>query len=95
MYSAYISDVINITDNLIATVSFRADAFDSKGTRNHYADTIQKDTKYNQTTLSHKYGIVYQVVKNKVSLFANYMNGFIYLQPIAQPAVPNGHIGCL
>jgi iron complex outermembrane receptor protein len=92
LYSAYVSDVVNLTNNLIAMVSLRVDGFDSKGTSNHYADTIQKDTKYSQTTFSHKYGLVYQLVKNKVSLFANYMNGFIYLQPIAQPAIPTGTI---
>ncbi len=88
LYSAYVSDVINLTDNLIAMVSLRVDGFESKGTRSHYADTILKDTKYSQTTFSHKYGLVYQLVKNKVSLFANYMNGFIYLAPVTQPTVP-------
>ncbi|OQP44544.1 TonB-dependent receptor [Niastella yeongjuensis] len=88
MYSAYVSDVVNLTDNLIAMVSLRVDAFDSKGTRNHYADTILKETQYSQTSFSHNYGLVYQLVKNKVSLFANYMNGFIYLAPVTQPAVP-------
>lgn len=90
IYSAYMSDVVNITGELIAMVSLRIDGFDSKGTRNHYADTIQRDTKYNQSAFSHKYGLVYQLVKNKVSLFGNYMNGFVYLQPIAQPATPIG-----
>lgn len=90
LYSAYVSDVVNITDNLIAMVSLRVDGFDSKGTRNHYADTIQANSKYNLSTFSHKYGLVYQLVKKKLSLFTNYMNGFIYLQPINQPNVP-GH----
>jgi iron complex outermembrane receptor protein len=89
LYSAYFSDVVNITDKLIATVGFRVDHFDSKGTRNHYADTTVKDTKFNQTTFSHRYGLVYQLVKNKVSLFANYMNGFIYLATVNQPSIPN------
>ncbi|HEX6426619.1 MAG TPA: TonB-dependent receptor, partial [Niastella sp.] len=92
MYSAYVSDVVNITDHLIAMVSLRVDGFDSKGTRNHLADTTVKDTKFNQSTFSHKYGLVYQLVKNKVSLFTNYMNGFIYLQPVVQPTTPNGII---
>ena len=89
MYSAYVSEVVNITENFIAMVSLRVDGFDSKGTRNHYADTTLKDTKFNQSTFSHKYGVVYQLVKNKVSLFGNYMNGFIYLQPITQPTITN------
>ncbi len=90
IYSAYVSDVVNILDNLIAMVSLRVDGFDSKGTRNHYADTTQANTKYYQSTFSHKYGLVYQLVENKVSLFTNYMNGFIYLQPISQPITPMG-----
>ncbi|OQP58238.1 TonB-dependent receptor [Niastella vici] len=90
MVSAYVSEVVNITDELIAMVSLRVDGFDSKGTRNHYADTILANTNYNQTTFSHKYGLVYQLVKNKVSLFANYMNGFIYLAPVTQPTTPIG-----
>ena len=85
MYSAYVSDVVNIRENLIAMVSLRVDGFDSKGTRNHYADTTLANSKYYQSTFSHKYGLVYQLLKNKVSLFTNYMNGFIYLQPINQP----------
>ncbi len=73
--------------------SFRADVdIGGKAPGTIMPNTIQKDTRYYQTTLSHKYGLIYQVVKNKVSLFANYMNGFIYLQPISQPAIPNGSV---
>lgn len=63
--AAYGSDVINFTDNLIAMVSARLDHFVSPGAGG-----------YNQTTVSPKLGLIYQVVKNKVSLFGNYMNGF-------------------
>jgi len=34
-----------------------------------------------QTTFSPKFGIVYQPIMNKLSLFANYMNGFKNLTP--------------
>ncbi|MCS3799664.1 TonB-dependent siderophore receptor [Niastella sp. OAS944] len=85
VYSAYASDVINITDNLLAMLSLRVDGFDSKGTRNHIADTIAAFTSYHQTSVSPKLGLVYQVVKNKVSVFANYMNGFINVAPVSQP----------
>lgn len=84
IYSAYASDVINITDNLTAMLSLRIDGFDSKGTRNHIADTIIKWSSYHQTSLSPKLGLVYQVIKNKVSLFGNYMNGFLNLAPVNQ-----------
>lgn len=85
VYSAYASDVVNVTDNLMAMLSLRIDGFVSKGTRNHLADTIQANTSYHQTALSPKLGLVYQVVKNKVSIFANYMNGFSNLAPVTQP----------
>jgi len=73
-YAAYASDVINLTNKLIAMVSLRVDRFDNKGDDNYVADTTTG--KYSQTALSPKLGLVYQVVKDKVSLFGNYMNGF-------------------
>ncbi|MDQ6469196.1 TonB-dependent receptor [Flavobacterium sp. LHD-80] len=62
--SAYVSDVINFTDNLLAMASVRYD---------HNEDRI---TKQNQNFFSPKMGVVYQIVKDKVSVFGNYMNGF-------------------
>jgi iron complex outermembrane recepter protein len=85
IYSAYASDVLNITDKLTAMMSLRIDGFDSKGTRNHLADTMVAYTSYHQTSLSPKLGLVYQVIKNKVSIFGNYMNGFLNVAPVAQP----------
>ncbi|HEY8897470.1 MAG TPA: TonB-dependent receptor [Niastella sp.] len=85
VYSAYALDVINITDNLMAMLSLRVDGFESKGTRNHIADTIVKFSNYHQTSFSPKLGLVYQIIKNKVSLFGNYMNGFINVASVAQP----------
>lgn len=85
IYSAYASDVVNITDQLMAMLSVRVDRFVSKGTRNHIADSLLGFSEYNQTAVSPKFGLVYQVVKNKVSLFANYMNGFSNVAPVSQP----------
>jgi iron complex outermembrane receptor protein len=85
VYSVYASDVLNITDNLMAMLSLRVDGFDSKGTRNHMADTIQAFTSYHQTSFSPKFGLVYQIIKNKVSVFGNYMNGFLNQAPVLQP----------
>ncbi|THU39261.1 TonB-dependent siderophore receptor [Niastella caeni] len=84
IYSAYASDVVNITDEFMAMLSVRVDRFISKGTRNHIADTLLAFSEYNQTAVSPKFGLVYQVVKNKVSLFANYMNGFSNVAPVNQ-----------
>lgn len=73
-YSAYVSDVLNITPQFIAMLSVRVDHFDNKGTTNHL--TGVKTGNYSQTAVSPKFGLVYQVVKDKIGIFANYMNGF-------------------
>ncbi|RPE09764.1 TonB-dependent siderophore receptor [Chitinophaga lutea] len=73
-YGAYISDVLNITKALSAMMSLRFDYFDNKGTKNHLTGALTGN--YNQRAFSPKFGLVYQVVQDKVSLFANYMNGF-------------------
>jgi iron complex outermembrane recepter protein len=76
-WSAYASDVINFTDRLSAMLSLRVDKFSRK-------KVIGADG-FNQTSLSPKLGLVYQVVKDKVSLFGNYMNGFQNNAPVQQP----------
>ncbi|PZR40828.1 MAG: TonB-dependent siderophore receptor [Azospira oryzae] len=73
-YSAYVSDVINITPKLLAMASLRIDRYKNKGT--YYPNQDSTAGNYNQTALSPKFGVVYQLVKDKISLFGNYMNGF-------------------
>lgn len=73
-YSAYVSDVINLTDNLIASAALRVDHFDNKGSFDQATGQYSGD--YTQTALSPKFGLVYQPIKDKVSFFANYQNGF-------------------
>lgn len=73
-YSAYVSDVFNVTDRLSAMASLRVDRFISEGVTNTLSR--KQSGNYNQTALSPKFGLVYEVLKDKVSLFANYMNGF-------------------
>lgn len=68
-YSAYVSDVLNVTDRLLAMLSLRVDRFHD----------VQAD--YLQTAVSPKLGVVYQVVKDKVSIFGNYMDGFKNVSP--------------
>ncbi|RYF99200.1 MAG: TonB-dependent receptor, partial [Chitinophagaceae bacterium] len=70
-YSAYVSDVINFTPGLMLMLSLRADYFDSKGEK-----TTSEDD-YSQFAVSPKFGLIWQPVRDKVSLFANYMNAFI------------------
>jgi len=75
IYSAYISDVVNILPNLSAMLSLRMDHFTGKATA--YATDDSKD----QTTFSPKLGLVYQPIPDKVSVFGNYMNGFKNVDP--------------
>lgn len=82
-YSAYVSDVLNITEKLIAMASVRVDYFDNKGTKNFINGT--KTGNYYQTSVSPKFGLVYQIVKDQVGVFANYMNGFKNVAPVTQP----------
>jgi iron complex outermembrane receptor protein len=74
-YSAYISDVINITPQLLAMASLRLDYFDTEGS------ITTDDDDYNQTALSPKFGLIYQPIPDKLSVFANYMNGFKNVAP--------------
>lgn len=73
-YSAYVSDVLNLTDKLLVMASLRVDYYSNLGTYYAYVDSTAGN--FNQTALSPKFGVVYQLVKNKVSVFGNYMNGF-------------------
>ncbi|PZF70994.1 TonB-dependent receptor [Taibaiella soli] len=82
-YSAYVSDVLNITDNITAMASVRVDHFVNRGTHNINNDTTTGQ--YKQTALSPKFGLVYQILPRKISLFGNYMNGFSNNAPSAQP----------
>jgi iron complex outermembrane receptor protein len=74
IYSVYVSDVLNLTQNLMVMASIRMDHFNSQPVHNPVTDKSTQG--FDQTTFSPKMGIVYQVVKEKVSLFGNYMNGF-------------------
>ncbi|WP_264537442.1 TonB-dependent receptor [Flavobacterium sp. N1736] len=73
-YSAYASDVLNITDRLIAMAGVRVDRYINNGTYYPSKDSIAGN--YKQTALSPKFGVVYQIMKDKISVFGNYMNGF-------------------
>ncbi|WP_142688615.1 TonB-dependent receptor [Chitinophaga polysaccharea] len=83
-YSAYVSDMLNFTDQLMLMLSLRLDRFENKGTSTNGAKAPAAGI-YGQTSVSPKLGIVYQPVKDKVSLFANYMNGFQNMAPVTQP----------
>ncbi|TDO24203.1 TonB-dependent receptor [Pedobacter duraquae] len=83
-YAAYVSDVFSVTDRLNAMVSLRINRFQYKGVYNVVTGQTSgglsgqgvQTGPYGQTSLSPKFGLVYEVVKDQVSLFGNYMNGF-------------------
>lgn len=77
-YGAYAADVINLSDRLYAMLSLRYEYFDDKSVG-------PWSVPYTQSSLSPKLGLVYQVVKESVSLFANYMNGYQNAPSIVQP----------
>jgi iron complex outermembrane receptor protein len=83
IYSTYVQDVLNLTDRLNVLAAIRLDRFTSKGLFN--LSTRVATGKYAQTAYSPKFGIVYQVVKDQVSLFGNYQNGFQNVAPVTQP----------
>ena len=75
IYSAYVSDVLNITNNLSAMVGLRLDHFDNDG------DVLVAADDYEQTTLSPKFGLLFQPIADQLSVFANYQNGFTNVAP--------------
>lgn len=79
-YSAYASDVINITDRLIALAALRIDRFDNKGNSDRSGSA--PTGAYKQTAFSPKFGLVFQPIKDQLSLFANYQNGFTNINGI-------------
>lgn len=78
VYSVYASDVINFTPALSVMASLRVDRFITAG------DLSTKADDFNQTAFSPKFGLVYQPIIDKVSLFANYMDGFANSAPVTE-----------
>ncbi|SFW49197.1 iron complex outermembrane recepter protein [Sinomicrobium oceani] len=68
-FSAYVSDVVTVFDRLHIMAGLRVDRFHDRANA------------YLQTAWSPKFGLVYQIVANQVSLFANYQNGFRNVAP--------------
>ena len=75
VYSAYVSDVINFTPALSAMASLRLDFFDEEG------DLTNTDDDFDQFAVSPKFGLMYQPILEKLSIFANYQNGFSNVSP--------------
>ena len=73
-YSAYASDVLNVTNRLLVMASLRIDRYANLGT--YFPSVDSTAGAFKQTALSPKFGVVYQIVKDRISIFGNYMNGF-------------------
>ncbi|WP_131701546.1 TonB-dependent receptor [Flavobacterium sp. ABG] len=82
-YSVYASDVFNVTDQLLVMASLRVDRYIGDGTTNTKSRTTVGN--YNQTAFSPKFGLVYQILEDKLSVFGNYMNGFKNIGTKEQP----------
>ncbi|MBK1896593.1 TonB-dependent receptor [Chryseobacterium paridis] len=83
IYGAYVSDAVYITDRLVALLSLRFDHYESNGQLD-----LNKNINsgaFNQNALSPKFGLSYQILKNHLSAYGNYMNGFSNTAPVAQP----------
>ncbi|WP_243835996.1 TonB-dependent receptor [Sphingobacterium paludis] len=82
-YGAYISDVLDITPRMHLMLALRMDYFDNKGTYDFDRDTTTGG--FNQLAFSPRIGFVYEAMKERLSLFANYQNGFRNVAPVVQP----------
>lgn len=74
-YAAYVSDVVDYKKRLFLMLSLRYDYYDNKGSTRPTTGETTGD--YQQGAWSPKFGLVYQVLPDRVSLFSNYMNGFV------------------
>lgn len=75
IYSLYASDVINFTNQLSLMLGLRLDHFVNDG------DITVSEDNFTQTALSPKLGLMYQPIADKLSVFANYQNGFSNVAP--------------
>lgn len=82
LYGAYFSDAVYITDRLITLLSLRLDHYESEGQLNF--NTNVRSGEFKQTAWSPKVGVVYQIIKDRLSAYGNYMNGFSYTAPVTQ-----------
>ncbi|KFC23563.1 TonB-dependent siderophore receptor [Epilithonimonas lactis] len=71
-YSGYVSNVFTPVSGLNVVLGLRYESNDSKGGKVWINDTDP----YNQSAWSPKAGLVYEIVKDKFSVFGNYQNSF-------------------
>lgn len=84
-YAAYVSDVFNFSEKLSLMASLRVDRYEYLGVYNIATGVTAGGLgangtsagPYNQTSFSQKMGVVYELSKDHLSLFSNYINGFL------------------
>jgi len=72
-FSAYASDVLNITDQILVSAGLRIDRYEVKRS---LTNGVAQANNYVQTQVAPKFGLVLQPIKDQLSVFANYSNGF-------------------
>ncbi len=77
-FGAYAADVLNVTDWLLLNASLRVDRYENRASR---TGGVSGEGGYVQVQYSPKFGIVLQPIKDQVSIFANYSNGFTNVAP--------------
>lgn len=77
--AAYITDVISFNERLNILLSLRYDHYKDGGYQ--YRDSPDKSTGPDAGAFAPKLGITYQVLKDKMTVFANYMQGINYVAP--------------
>ena len=69
-YGLYVSDVLHFTGRLSTMLSLRLDRYE------YNVNIGSQSTTYEQTAWSPKLGMVYELVKDRLSLFGNFTDGF-------------------
>jgi iron complex outermembrane receptor protein len=75
--------VINVTERFSVMLSLRADRYENKPSVANGVEAVTGN--FTQVAFSPKFGAVYQIIKNQLSVFGNYMNGFANVAPLTQP----------
>jgi iron complex outermembrane recepter protein len=77
-YGIYFSNVADLTDRLGLMLSLRYD-YDNYRGKKDLIYGIYNSIPYDQGTFSPQAGLTYQLLKNRLSVFTNYMQGFDYI----------------
>jgi len=77
-YSIYISNVLDITPSLHLLMSLRYETFNREATS---TNGIKGKDGYTKNHFSPKIGLTYELLKDRLTLFGSYVNGYKYAEP--------------